>query len=327
MKYLSFDDSRALFPTGIVSLTAITAGDYALASARVPEDLLNDHCEDDVFLDWESYADQYDAPIYVACDGEMATRRLVKPAEVMSQAIVFHTFVGSVVEGFVSLEGGYALSSGLFCFYPLEDGEFLPREGDTNGLKRWSPYQLEGGRLPVDLPPSHVDDDGRPIIFYARNVGACPFRCMSGSALPTETPGSVAIDHRHDSESEPAPVANETDRREELRGMLSDMAAQIRVADRTARQEVLATRAAADLVELAIASFDGNHNPYVRLLDLLEIPEEGDTVMSGWLEFDQTWAGFASASVCAWILYWVEQTPEAPPSECRAWTLALEVFG
>ncbi|MEO0413868.1 MAG: ParB/RepB/Spo0J family partition protein [Verrucomicrobiota bacterium] len=339
----TYEESRRFYPFSVDILTPITANGWVLAD-DVPDTNLLGEGAHDPSVTWGGYAETYEVEIKAVVDGTMAVRHLVHAETVVQADRLFHTFVLSFKKGRLWIEGGYELTEvSRFNFWASEaalsgpdssyQGNYLPTIDEPAGLHlgedefRVFPSEEEAGGAGV-LPMGPLkSEDGRPIVFverehewpfYGVNLDGCAFRHDRSSGVEEFR----ADEEGGDEEGEDFHAAREAMKAE----MIGDLVEAIRLGG-SFSQERLMIESSALLCELGIAGFDGNEHPLVRLLHLLEIEDTNSgLVMSDWEGFSDSRAGYESAVVGAWCLYWLDEH-EGELEECIAWKKAMAIYG
>ena len=339
---LDYEECRALFPPNAEALTPITARGYVMADDVPPREILSESADDT--KTWGDWAAVYGVPISIACNGRMEPVRLVLEESVRQSALVTHQFVCRQEGTKIACEGGYEVADAArMVFWSAASGDLLP--SGIRKLEGVNPVQVSlregvvyrvsaGGTIRdaedavIELRPPESGVDVPP--FYGLDLGRCSF-------VPEFSKGPAVVSSAKVDSPDPgdeSPPDREEEDLEKRAALVSDMLSDLEAAVREkcnvgAGNDEFLARCGADLVELAIAGFSGNDNPYIHILLALDKPEsEADhRIMDGWEGFKSSRAGYESATVCAWVLYWLNLHEDPDLESCGAWKQALAIYG
>jgi ParB-like chromosome segregation protein Spo0J len=327
---LSYRASRDLWPAGVTALTAVTAGNYVVAS-EVPTPPTVHFATP---LSWGEMARLWGAPLYAGCDGAMGSVLLTRADLVADAARTRHTLEVSPAE----------VSKGVWAWW-----EAMPHvsDGDRVALLKLSgsgdvPAGYLAGRIYVVTNAREVKGKGQFFDLAGGSGGAavplhggsearlgllevsrCPF-------LPGE--GRVAAEALR-MESAEAGAASDSAARAR-RAKLTDLVGRAAMAIRgsvatSGGDDGLLSKAVQFLAVAGAIGASHEEHPGNRLMALLELPEEeeGVPLFAPWEGLGVDRAGAESFAVCAWLLYWLEQHEGADLERCERWTEVARVYG
>jgi|GEM_PF-2968048 len=337
---LSYKDSRDLFPPGVTALTAVTAGMYIEASAAPAAPVVHFKVEET----WGDLADKYSAPVYIACDGGMNPRPLVRKDLVAEAARTANTYSCEIVQRLEESSSEFATEVAFV-------------EGDRIALLVMS----HDGKLPGGFSkgrPYHV----REVVLDKMPVGKCYFKLSespTGEIAPLKDPGEGSTEHALklavlDLSHCPflpveGRVGGETRRQESgaessaIREALHEKAAQAAIMVAELEMAVRAAAAAGAgsdqllaksvrfLLVAGLVGMEGNDFPGTHLMLALEKDEEAEGVppFGSWEEIENR-VGIESFCVCSWVLYLLDkfEIPEGGKlKDCPQWKEAAAVYG
>jgi ParB family chromosome partitioning protein len=319
---------REIFPAGITSLTAVTAGDY-VGAEEVPKPPTVHY---EVSMTWRELATTYGAPVYGACDGAMGRRLLVRRDLVAEAVRSAHTQEVEVVdhEGgrAFSVEGAHVSAGDRVALMRFSHGSELPQGYVAGRIYSiaWTEVTETGqvfaladvtGSVPL---PLHGPGAGRVALL---DVSRCPF-------LPLEGRTAVEAVRQESAEREASAEATARARRAAMMDMVGRAEMAIRGESGTGRRKAAANALLAKAVQfLAVAGAVGlSHeaHPGNRLMVLLDKPEDEGSTFSGWAGLGEDLPGSESFAVCCWLLYFLEDH-EGDLERCEQWAEVVRVYG
>lgn len=338
----TYEESRRIFPHLADRLIAFTAEGFVLAEEVPSDEMLGENTPDKKWR-WGDYAEILEVPLKAVVDGNMKLRHLVSVSKLLDADLNINTFVLTLKDGCLNIEGGYELVDvSRFMFMAAEgalggpgssyQGNYLPDIEEPGGVS------LVEGEFRV-FPPEEgglrlggiKTESGASVKFSAQNhewpfygvrLCGCHFRQEFEGLRDLATQGEESVEVRDEVSDEEVEA-----RRCKMKRMLQDLDDGVRstVREGLVVDASLLVVAASALHEIGIAGFDQDESPFVKLLNLLGIPEDEEgLVMSCWPGFASTREGYESGVVCAWVYYWMESAEE--PEDSNAWKRALEVY-
>lgn len=340
VEVLEYQVSRDLFPHGTTVLTPVTSKDYALGDV-VPEAPEVRRVVDDA---WVELAQRYGAPVYVAADGVMVPRALVRPGLVADAARVAHTHPLDVV-GRSDLGGSklwfssdFEVESGdeIALMLMSADGR-LPAGFSVGAVYFVGEVEAEEGEFLFQLRVSHDSvepialkdagsgspDGEHPLRMALLDLERCPFGPPGGAAAMS----SAKVDAQRLDSDEAASALAKVAKTSELLG-LAALAIRAEVAKSGGSDEMLA-KTARFLFACGVCEIPANEHPSNLLMTALEIREEepGESLFEGWEGIGDSRAGIESFAACSWLLYFLDTFQGDDLTTCPQWLEVKAVYG
>lgn len=337
---LDYEASRDLFPFGTTTLTPVTAADYAMG-AVVPEAPAVRRVVAD---SWAELAAKYGAPVYVAVDGMMTPRSLVRPALVADAARVAHTHEVAVA-GRSDLGGSklwfacdFEVSKGdEVALMVLSGGGSLPAGFSSGAIYFVGDVELENGgclfqlrespdaveMLPLKDAGAGSADGEHELRMAILDLERCPFGPPGGAVAMSSKLVDSQREDLEAAEAAAARVAKTT----ELLG-LAAMAVRAEV-EAGRGSDLMLAKTSRFVIACGVCEIPANEHPSNLLMVALEVRDEepGESLFAGWEGVGETRAGIESFAVCCWLLYFLDTYEGEDVTECPQWLEVKAVYG